>query len=295
MKTKNAAGSMAVLIFTNVLWGFSFLFSKTLLADGIPTMSAVFLRYVIAAAVMVPLSIRKTGGLRLHAMAPRALLSALTGITVYYFLEYTGLQHTTASAASLILALVPMMTLLVRVLFLKERLSPLRWLCVLVSLLGVYLVIASDASGASGSLLGNLVMVAACVCWTGYIFIMPKLTDACDPLRVTAWQTVAAAITIAPFALMERAAWVMPSPAGLVSLLVLSVFCSALCYLWYNTAIAQLDSLSVSLTININPIAACIGGALFLGERLTSMQLLGGTAILACVLLDAVICAKMSK
>jgi len=89
------------------------------------------------------------------------LATTLLGITVYYFFEYTGLKYTTASAASLILALVPMMTLLYRVIAKRERISLIRWICVILSLIGVYFVIQSDAADGAGSLLGNLLIDVA--------------------------------------------------------------------------------------------------------------------------------------
>ena len=67
---------------------------------------------------------------------------------------------------------------------------------------------------------------------------------------------------------------------------MLAAVCSALCYVLYNEAIRTVDSLTVSLTINLNPVAACIGGALLLGEMLTPMQLLGGVLIILSMITD---------
>jgi len=60
----------------------------------------------------------------------------------------------------------------------------------------------------------------------------------------------------------------------------------------YGVAIRSVDSLTVSLTININPIAACLGGFLFLGERLTPVQLLGGGLIMLSVLWDSLLSGR---
>ena len=277
---------LLLLIFVNVMWGLSFIFSKTALAEGLPSMTLAFLRYAMTAAIMVPVCLLREGGLRLGRHAPRALATSLLGITVYYFFEYSGLKRTTASAASLILALVPMMTLLYRAVIRRERLSPLRWVCVLLSVLGVYLVIRTDAADGGASLAGNLFMVAACLCWTGYILLTPPLMQSCSALRVTAWQSAAAVITLAPFALLERRAWVPISAQAWLCILLLAAVCSALCYLLYGIAIRTVDSLTTSLSININPIAACVAGALLLHEALSAGQLAGGALILACVLVD---------
>lgn len=285
-KAPSRTRGLLILIFVNVMWGLSFIFSKTALMEGLPSMTLAFLRYAMTAAIMVPICLLREGSLRLREHAPRAFATALLGITVYYFFEYSGLQRTTASAASLILALVPMMTLLYRAGIRRERLSPLRWGCVLLSLLGVYLVIRTDAAEGSASLAGNLCMVAACLCWTGYILLTPPLMQACSALRVTAWQSVAAVVTLAPFALAERGAWVPISPQAWLCIFILAAVCSALCYFLYGIAIRSVDSLTTSLAININPIAACVAGALLLSETLTAGQLAGGALILACVLLD---------
>ncbi len=287
MKQLTKWQGLLLLIFVNTLWGLSFIFSKTALSEGIPVFTLAFLRYAAASAVLTPLCLHMEGGIRLHQWAPRALASALLGVTVYYFFEYTGLMFTTASAASLILALVPILTLLWRVIFARERISALRLCAVALSLLGAFLVIGADFAPGSRAMLGNLLMVCACLCWVGYIIVTPKLMDACSSMRVTAWQAIAAAATFLPFAMAERGSWVPISPMAWLCILLLAVLCSALCYVLYGVAIRSVDSLTVSLTININPIAACLAGFLFLGERLTAAQLMGGAMILASVFADA--------
>ena len=107
-KSIGKAQGMALLIFVNVMWGLSFIISKTALSEGMPSMTLAFWRYVMTAVIMVPLCIRLEGGIRLREWAPRAFATTMLGITVYYFFEYNGLRRTTASAASLILALVPL-------------------------------------------------------------------------------------------------------------------------------------------------------------------------------------------
>ena len=277
---------MLMLIFVNVMWGLSFIFSKAALSEGMPVMTLAFIRYALTAAMMLPLCLRMEDGVRLGKWWPRAFATTLLGITVYFFFEYSGLQRTTASAASLILALVPMLTLLFRVVFGRERISRLRWLAVALSLIGAYFVIVTDGSEGAGTLAGNLLMVCACLCWTGYILTTPRLMEACSSMRVSTWQAVAATITLAPFALFERSAWVPVSLTAWVCIFLLAAICSALCYVLYTEAIRDVDSLTVSLTINLNPVAACIGGAILLGEVLTPMQLFGGLLIILSMVID---------
>ena len=166
---------MAMLVFVNVMWGLSFIFSKTALSEGMPPMTLAFLRYLITAGLMLPLCLKLEHGVRLYEWVPRAFATTLLGITVYFFFEHSGLQRTTASAASLIVSLVPMMTLLFRVCFCRERISLTRWMAVVLSLVGAYLVIVTGSGVGGSSLTGNLLMVGASLCWTGYILTTPRL------------------------------------------------------------------------------------------------------------------------
>lgn len=294
-KPRSSARGVALLVFVNVCWGLSFIFSKTALSEGMPAMTLAFVRYLITAVLMAPLCLRREGTLRLGRHWKRGFVSAMLGTTVYYFFEYSGLERTTASAASLIIALVPMMTLLCRVLVQRGRVSPLRWALVALSLAGVWLVIRADMQGGAGSLAGNLFMIGACLCWTGYLMVMPPLAAACSSLRVTTWQAVAAAFTLLPFALAERGQWVPLSPVAWLCVFLLAAVCSALCYLLYNAAMREVDALTVALSININPITACVAGALLLGESLSGVQLAGGALILLSVLADAVLGARAGE
>lgn len=285
MQKKNNHG-MLMLIFVNVMWGLSFIFSKAALSEGMPAMTLAFIRYLLTAVMMLPMCLKKEGSIRLGKWAPLGFATTLLGITVYFYFELTGLQRTTASAASLILALVPMLTLLYRVIFLRERITSIRWMAVALSLVGAYFVIVTDGSEGAGTLAGNLLMVCACLCWTGYILSTPRLMENNSSLRVSTWQAVAAVITLAPFALLERKSWVPVSLTAWLYIIALSAICSALCYVLYNEAIKTVDTLTVSLTINLNPVAACVGGALMLGEVLSGMQLFGGILIILSMIVD---------
>lgn len=285
-KSTQKARGMAMLVFVNVMWGLSFIFSKTALSEGMPPMTLAFLRYLITAGLMLPLCLKLEHGVRLYEWVPRAFATTLLGITVYFFFEHSGLQRTTASAASLIVSLVPMMTLLFRVCFCRERISLTRWMAVVLSLVGAYLVIVTGSGVGGSSLTGNLLMVGASLCWTGYILTTPKLLESCSSLRVSTWQALAAVVTLAPFALAERGQWVCVSPVAWLCIVLLAAVCSALCYVLYNLAMRVVDSLTVSLSINLNPITACVAGALLLGEQLTGMQLAGGILIVLSMVVD---------
>lgn len=297
LRAPGRAVAIAELFFVNIWWGLSFLFSKAALSEGLPPMTLAFLRYLITAIVMTPLCLKTEKTLRVgRENFWLALASTLTGATVYFFFEYTGMTYTTASAASLIIAAVPMFALLYRVLFHRERPGLLRWLCVAGSMVGVFLVIvfSPTADNGFGALIGNLFIIGAVVCWVIYIEVSTKLRQRASSMRITAWQAVAATITLAPFALMERGSWVAISLHAWLCILALAVICSALCYFLYAEAMAACDPITTAISINLNPIAACLGGVLILGETMTAAQYIGGVIILVSMLGDALFTIRRS-
>ena len=280
---------IAALLLVNVFWGLSFIASKYALTAGFPPMTLATLRYLFAALVLTPLALRKPNGLRLERRdIPMAVFSSALGITLYYYLEYTGMMYTTASTASLILAAIPVFSLLYGVLFQRQRASGRQWLNVGLSLLGVFLIIGVDALGAgAGSLRGNLMIVGCCLSWVGYIQTSARLRATYPSLKLTAWQALFALATLIPFALAERSRWVPVDALAWACAVGLALICSALCYFLYAEALSAVDPFTASLFININPIAAVLGGALLLGERMAAAQWVGGALILGSLLLNS--------
>ena len=82
-KQKSSVQGVALLVFVNICWGLSFIFSKTALAEGMPVMTLAFVRSLITAARRVPLCLRREGGLRLGVHWKRGFFSAMLGATVY--------------------------------------------------------------------------------------------------------------------------------------------------------------------------------------------------------------------
>ncbi len=273
---------MIMLLFVNICWGLSFIASKFVLTAGLPPMTLACARYILTTVILLPV-MQKDGKLPhiAHADWLWLLLSALFGVTLYYFFEYTGMLYTTASTASLILAAIPIFSLVYSALFLRQRAGWMRWVCVVLSMLGVFLVIRFGAGGleGTGSLKGNLLILCCCLCWVAYIQIIDRLRGKYSSLTLTGWQAIIGMITLIPFALGEKARWVPIPPLGWVCVAALALICSALCYFLYAEALGAVGPFTASLFININPIAAVIGGVLILGETIAPMQLIGGALI----------------
>jgi drug/metabolite transporter (DMT)-like permease len=222
--------------------------------------------------------------------------AGLFGITLYFWLENTGLTLIPASEASIITGAIPALSMLA-----EEGVDRLqgratgeaprsrgnrvrRWLGVFISVAGVFLV-AKVSLERSGSLRGYLLMAGACVCWVAYNFFIRALSRNRTRLYILFWQSLFGLLGFLPFAILDYPRWGRPSPLVLGHLLFLGLFCSALAYWLYARAISVLGIGLTSLFINFIPVITVITGMLLLQERLSPLQWAGAALVLAGVYL----------
>jgi drug/metabolite transporter (DMT)-like permease len=272
---------------TVVFWGLSFVASKTILNTGVPPMTMVALRFV-AATVILNVFLRRfdpKARLRRKDILPLAA-SGFCGVTMYFFFEARGIRLTSASSASLITAVIPVITVIAEALFFRGRVSWKTIVGVVLSVVGVVFVVGKPAVGGdSSALAGNLFMLGACLCWVFYIFLSRNLHKRLSDIAITAYQSVFGTAFLIPLALLEMRQWVpITLPAG-ISLLYLALFCSALSNFLYVYALSRLGPIAVSPYINLIPMVGVVGGVAILGEAITWVQIVGGVVILAGVLL----------
>lgn len=272
------------IIFVNVMWGLSFIGSKYSMAVGLKPFSLVLLRYAVSTAVLLPVLLKREGRLHIERRdIPPMILSGLFGNTVYFYFELNGLSRTSAATASLILAAIPVFTMLSGVLFHGMRCPVSAWAGAVISLIGVYMVAAGETGGAD-SLPGILSVLCACVCWVIYMELTDKLVDRYSGLAITCWQSLFGMISLIPLSMTEGVRWTdIPLSGYLTAGLFLGLICSALCYLLYAIAIRELSPVRTAIFINLNPVVAVLGGILLLGEHASILQLAGGAVISASI------------
>lgn len=269
------------MVFVNIMWGLSFMFSKNAMSDGFSPMTLAFVRYAIAVCVLVPITLLKEKTLGIQKKdIPLLFLSGLLGITFYYYFEYTGMLYTSTVNASLIIASIPILTMFVQAIVFRSPLTTRKAVGAFLSLSGVGLIVLfSDFEGIQ-TIKGDLLIIGACIVWIGYIFVSKKLRDAYSSLQMNTLQAISALITLLPFAIGERTQWVAVPLSGWINATVLAVICSALCYYLYGDALHNLSPLASAIFINIIPLTTIIAGVIFLKESFTWLKLLGSIAII---------------
>ena len=281
--------------FTICIWGTTFVSTKLLLQAGLSPTSIFVWRFAMAYVGMLALSHRR---LFCRSWRDEAIMmvAGLTGGYLYFITENTALKCAPAGIISLIVCLAPLFTAL-GALFTanKSGLTRRLWWGMAIALGGVALVVGrGEGPGANNMLLGGGLALMAAALWAVYQHVVKPLADkygtALLTRKVFGYGLLAAIIGEPLLSLVSDAhgysvivAEVSPAitrPLVWGNLLFLGLIASLACYFIWNKVAQQLGAVVSANYIYLNPLTTCLFSAIFLGEPLTPMIVLGGTAIL---------------
>jgi drug/metabolite transporter (DMT)-like permease len=272
----------AALLATIFIWGTTFIATKVLLRQVGP-FQLTLLRFVIAFLVLVPFAVRQGFKLK-DIFNPTFMLFGLTGTTLYYAMQNLGMSFTSVSSTSLILSVVPVLTAILAVIFLKEKLSRLQVVGILLVTAGVALIAlySSGSSESSNPLLGNLLVFAGGLSWAIYTIQGRKMVGDFPALRMTTASTGAGLLFLIPFAVWEAFSSGLPhfTLLGAADMLYLGVIASALTMFLWNYSLHFLPATVASTYINLVPIIG-VASSYLLGEKPPLLQLVGGLLAIA--------------
>lgn len=274
-----------------LIWGMTFLSIKVALREFGP-MSLSLFRFVIASVLLAGImAVTRTRFMVAWQDVPLLALSSFVGVTLYFFFENNGVLRLTASESSLIIGVIPVVTLISEILFLGTRPGRRVVLGIVLSFVGVALIVLRSES-ASVSPLGYLYMAGAALSWVAYGFATKPLSGRYPMLAITFWQMVIGAIGCIPFAVAERQVWGGLSAVALLNAAYLGIFGSAIGYWLYVIVLELLGPGRSSVFINLIPVVSVAASFVILGERLSALQVAGGVIAIGGVYMATVVSRK---
>ncbi|MGA5900216.1 DMT family transporter [Streptomyces venetus] len=273
-----------------LFWSSSYAVTKQVLADVGPlTIGAI--RFTIAAGLLaVMVRMRRNPAARPDARQRRMIyLSGLLGITAYFVLENIGVELSTASDASLIVATYPLMTMLLELVVFRARMPLLRVGGVLLATVGAFLVVRNGAEvGGSERWFGDVLLLLGGLVWAGYNVLAKYAGRGQDSMNLTYYQTVAGAAGFLLASCLELGEWQAPSGTAWLLLAYLAVACSVGGFLLYNYGLRRMTSSVAVNILNLVPVFGVLGAVLINGETVRLPQAFGGAIIIAGVALGVV-------
>lgn len=299
MKNSNKAVAAALAV-TLLAWGLSYVWTKVALGAMGP-FTLVCVRFSLASGLFGLLFL--VTGRRPQRLGRadrwRMFVLALLQPVGHFAFETCGLVYTTASAAALIVAAIPLAVLALAACLGRQQAGAGDLARILVSAGGVSLIILGGGQGGlgGGELVGNLLMLGAVISTAGYVVLGGALVRRLDALTVTFVQLAWGAVLFLPGCLWEIVARGWPAPDGrqLLAVGALTVLAGFAAFLCYNYVLSRLSPARAALWLNAVPVVAAVGAWVTLGERLGGWQFVGGAAVVMAVAMPRVVSLKFGR
>jgi len=278
---------MAVnLLVCSMLWSTSFLFIKLsgdinpfVLASirGLIGASALALWFVVQAK-----SFRPDNGQWHHWVVLGALNGWIPNVLVAHALTQIG----TAPAAMIQASGPLLVAVLSHLLYADERLTPRRFVGVVVGLAGMGILIGPAALPDSGiSAWGALTMVATALSYASANLYVRSIKQA-DPARLALGQQICSAIPATALALVVAGPAAFAAvPNSAASLVALGIVSTALPILLFMRLIRRAGPTRASMVGYLQPVWTTILAVFFLNESIGLREIIGGGVVLAGVAL----------
>ncbi|MGI5490317.1 DMT family transporter [Microtetraspora malaysiensis] len=281
---------MCAVVAAALSWSSSYAVTKQVLED-IGPLSIGAIRFTLAALLLgVMIRLNRHRPARPDARQRRQLyLSGFLGITVYFVLENVGVDLSTASDASLIVATYPLMTMLLELVVFRTRMPLLRVMGVLLATVGAFLVVRNGAQvGGSSRWTGDILLLLGGLAWAGYNVLGKRASAGQNAVSVTYYQTLAGAAGFLLASLLEAGDWRMPGVTASSLLIYLAVACSVGGFLLYNYGLRRMASSVAVNILNLVPVFGVIGAVVINGESIRLAQAAGGVVIIVGVALGMI-------
>ncbi|MBW2658787.1 MAG: EamA family transporter [Deltaproteobacteria bacterium] len=288
MTNKQTLYTYTALTLAVIFWGFSFIATKIAL-ENFPPFCLIFFRFAGASIFFIFLLMR-TGIPTLTWKNLKPLLFiAIFQPGLYFSFETVGLQYSSATKVSLIIATIPIVVLFLSAIFLKERIKIINIAGIILSIFGVTLLVfgGRTPSGPGGELSGDLFVLGAVFSASIYMIMIRSLGKTFSPVQITAMQIIFGAILFFPAFLftMPKIQWSTVTANAYSAVIALTIFSTIGAFLCYNYALTKIPATQAAVCLNAIPLITAGGAWLILGEQLTPIQFAGGAVVITAVYL----------
>ncbi|WP_108671484.1 DMT family transporter [Peribacillus acanthi] len=275
----NAFKAELLLVLVAIFWGSSYLFMEMGL-QSISEFNLIALRFGLAFLLAASLFLKRL----CHIDFMTLKFGMILGLIL--FLIFTaitfGLKTTTTSNAGFLVSLTVVFVPIISSVVLKKKMEHKLISSIILALIGIsFLTIKLPLH----IMPGDLFCIIAAFLYALHILIVSFVAQKIDTLNLGIIQLGFAGIFGLIFSLFIETPTFPTSTKGWVSILALSIFCSALGFIIQIVAQQYTSATKTGLIFSLEPVFAAIFGFIFLDENMSTIGVLGAILVLLSIIL----------
>jgi len=272
------------IIFANVFWGLSFVWTDIALKAHINPITLVTARMVVA-TILLGAWAKYTGNLQKIKLKH---LKYFIGLAIcepflYFLCETYGQTMVSPTVTSVIVTTIPLFLPLVGVLILKEHISFSTIAGIVVSMIGVLAVVFSGNNDISGQLVGALLVFGSVIAALGYAIFVKYIVHRYNATTLVFYQNFIGLIYFIPcffivdFSHLGDMQFTFNAVASIIQL---SVFASVISFIFFSRSVKVLGVTKAGVFAYIIPVLTALFAFFMVGERLSFFQWIGMTIVI---------------
>lgn len=268
-----------------VIFGFSFMFTKLALASASP-MTVVSGRYIVAFLGMTAVMLIKREKICIKKGVWKIILMSLFQPVLYFLFETYGIKLTTSAFSAIMISLIPVVAMIMGIFTLNETPRVMQYIFSALSVAGVVIMALSGKSGGTVTTLGIILLFGAVLSSAAFNITSRKISKDFSATERTWATTAVGVIVFSAIAIFENSGDITMiiepffKPVYLWSVIYLGFVSSVIAFLMLNFANTHLPVAKTTVFSNITTIISVIAGAMFLDEKITPIAILSTIMII---------------
>lgn len=265
------------LLLAHLIWGGNFIVAKITLQE-FPPSTLAFFRFALACLLIAPFFYAETRKVKIDRNdLPKLISIGILIITLNITFFFQGITKTTAIHASVLTLIIPMLSVLLGWLFLKEKIYLINLGGILLGLIGAVIIVGLpqiiSGSFSSEVLIGNVLIIMAAISWVVGSVFSKEMLKKYPSLTVTGIAFLIGTITFIVPAVNEyiqNPGWPTKVTAlGGMGLAYMTILSSISAYFLFEWGLAKTNVVTSNLFQYIEPFIASFLAILILSETLT--------------------------
>ena len=270
-----------LLILTTILWGSSFIITKTVTED-VPIFLYMVIRFSIALIIFIPFLYN------FKKISKKLILYAvLTGLVYYLVMIFqtSGMRTTTAGKAAFVTGLSTIMVPFITWIVFKKALKKRIWVAVVISIVGMALLLLE---GESGIIIGDILVLICAFLFAVFIVLNDRYVRILDVYLYSLVQlaTISILSFVGSLFLSESYDLISTELSFWLIFLYMGIIVTSCTFLFQNWSQQHQDSSHTAIIFTLEPVFAVIFASFVIGnETMTIIGWIGCLLILIAILI----------